>query len=320
MRERAFALLRQQTDGGYVSWLPGTLELLIVSMKLRGSNLLDLISQTMHQHCVEPLMHRSPQLVRNRHRWPLIYSAASAHAPPPTMTTMMMTWELGARSRRRQGCRQTMKGWRRRRPRPNRICWQHPGMTTMTTTVARRRTPMGRRPAATSPTRTHWPSGRRTRRTSCHRLHCSDLPPPPPPPPPHHHHHHHHHHNHHHHHQARLIIIKPAPARKTKKQPATRLPTWRRSGVVSQSCGQAWVSGPHGRLLGKPWLPRKVTRFTAQCAAGQRTAAVRPGGLQWVPWGQQQQQVADGRWPTVDCAERQEHKNTCSCLPVTAQV
>ena len=98
----------------------------------------------------------------------------------------------------------------------------------------------------TSLNRTHSPSGRRTHRTSCYCLHCSDL---------------------------LLIIIKRASARKTKKSPTTP-DLCQRNHQVGQAGSLAgvfklWTSlgnGLCGRVSGKPWLLRKVTHCTAQCA------------------------------------------------------
>ena len=98
VRERDLALQSWLRNGGYVSWRPRTLELIVDGMEIRGSNLLDLIGHVMRQRCTQPLMHRLPgpppgfakfaialgyanasrELGRNRWHWPQIYSDADA--------------------------------------------------------------------------------------------------------------------------------------------------------------------------------------------------------------------------------------------------
>ena len=86
--------------GSYVSWRPGTFELIIDGMEIWGSNLLDLVCHVVCQCRTQPMTHGSPgppsgfttlrhtnasrELVRYRWRWPQIYSgaAASIHARP----------------------------------------------------------------------------------------------------------------------------------------------------------------------------------------------------------------------------------------------
>ena len=97
MRERALALLRRLTDGGYISWRPDTLELIVDGIEHKSTNLVDLVGHVAQQRRAEPMMHGSPglppgfaefaavlrranashELVRNRHRWPVIYSTRS---------------------------------------------------------------------------------------------------------------------------------------------------------------------------------------------------------------------------------------------------
>ena len=92
VRERALALLRRLTDGGYISWRPDMLELIDDGIEHKGTNLVDLARHFVRKHCAEPLMHGSSgplpsfakftvvlrranashELVRNRHHWPLI--------------------------------------------------------------------------------------------------------------------------------------------------------------------------------------------------------------------------------------------------------
>ena len=99
-RPRALALLRWLRAGSYVSWTPGTIDLIFDSMEIWGSNLLDMVCHVMRQCRTQPMTHRSPgpppgfttlrhtnaslKLVRYRWCWPQIYScaAASMHARP----------------------------------------------------------------------------------------------------------------------------------------------------------------------------------------------------------------------------------------------
>ena len=100
MRDRALALLRWLRAGSYVSWTPGTIDLIFDGMEIWGSNLLDLVCHVMRQCRTQPMTHgspgpppgfttlrhtdASPKLVRYRWCWPQIYScaAASMHARP----------------------------------------------------------------------------------------------------------------------------------------------------------------------------------------------------------------------------------------------
>ena len=93
VRARALALLRRLTDGGYISWRPDTLELVVDGIEHKGTNLVDLVGHVVRQRRAEPLVHGSPgrhgfaefaatlrcanashELMRNRCRWPQIYS------------------------------------------------------------------------------------------------------------------------------------------------------------------------------------------------------------------------------------------------------
>ena len=100
MRDRALALLRWLRAGSYVSWTPGTIDLIFDGMEIWGSNLLDLVCHVMRQCRTQPMTHgspgpppgfttlrhtnASPELVRYRWCWPQIYScaAASMHTRP----------------------------------------------------------------------------------------------------------------------------------------------------------------------------------------------------------------------------------------------
>ena len=94
---RALTLLRCLMDGNYVSWRPGTLELVVDGTEQRGIDLLDLASHVVHQRPTKPLLCGSPSLppgfgkftialrytnasremVKNRRCWPFIYSIAA---------------------------------------------------------------------------------------------------------------------------------------------------------------------------------------------------------------------------------------------------
>ena len=94
VRARALSLLRQLTDGGFIRWRPDTLELIVNGIEHKGTNLVDLAGHVVRQRRPEPLVHGSPgppwgfaeftaalrranascELVRNRCRWPEIYS------------------------------------------------------------------------------------------------------------------------------------------------------------------------------------------------------------------------------------------------------
>ena len=99
VRARALELLRWLMDGGYISWRPDTLELIVDDIEHKGTNLVDLAGHVLKQHLAEPLVHGSPGLphcfakfaaalrcanasyeqasfVRNRCCWPQIYSAS----------------------------------------------------------------------------------------------------------------------------------------------------------------------------------------------------------------------------------------------------
>ena len=100
MRDRALALLRWLRAGSYVSWTPGTIDLIFDGMEIWGSNLLDLVCHVMRQCRTQPMTHgspgpppgfttlrhtnASPELVRYRWCLPQIYScvAASMHTRP----------------------------------------------------------------------------------------------------------------------------------------------------------------------------------------------------------------------------------------------
>ena len=90
-------------DGDYVSWRPGTLELIVESVEIQGSNLLDLVSHVVHLRHPRLLKHRLPdrppgfakffailrhvnasrELVRDRQRWSEIYHGpATAQVHP----------------------------------------------------------------------------------------------------------------------------------------------------------------------------------------------------------------------------------------------
>ena len=97
VRARALALLRRLTDGGYISWRPDALELIVDRIEHKGTNLVDLAGHVVQQHCAKPLVHGSPgpppgfakfaaalrranascELVRNRRPWPQIYIASN---------------------------------------------------------------------------------------------------------------------------------------------------------------------------------------------------------------------------------------------------
>ena len=62
MQEKAMALLGLLLDGGYIRWRSGNLELIIDSMEIIGSDLLDLASHAVYKHCAEPLKQPSPGL------------------------------------------------------------------------------------------------------------------------------------------------------------------------------------------------------------------------------------------------------------------
>ena len=50
VRERVLALLRWLTDGGYISWRPDTLELIVDGIEYKGANLVDLAGHVLRQH------------------------------------------------------------------------------------------------------------------------------------------------------------------------------------------------------------------------------------------------------------------------------
>ena len=89
-------MLRRLPDGGYISWRPDTLELIVDGIEHKGTNLVDLVGHVLRQRCAELLLYGSPgpppgfaefgaalrranasrELVRNRCCWPQIYSAS----------------------------------------------------------------------------------------------------------------------------------------------------------------------------------------------------------------------------------------------------
>ena len=62
VQARALALLRRLMDGGYISWRPDTLELIVDGIEHKGTNLVDLAGHVVWQRRTEPLMHGSPGL------------------------------------------------------------------------------------------------------------------------------------------------------------------------------------------------------------------------------------------------------------------
>ena len=95
--QRALTLLRRLVNGGYVSWIPGTLEMVVDGQKQRGTNLVDLAGHVVRQRGADPLQRGSPgpppgfvkfasalrranasrELVRNRRRWGMVYDGGA---------------------------------------------------------------------------------------------------------------------------------------------------------------------------------------------------------------------------------------------------
>ena len=56
VRARALALLRWLTDGGYISWKPDTLELIVDGIEHKGTNLVELARHVVRQRRAEPAL------------------------------------------------------------------------------------------------------------------------------------------------------------------------------------------------------------------------------------------------------------------------